>query len=366
MKRFPFGVVLVASVFGLGCGRTEVLRYSTFADAGLDAGTAPVDAGRPPVDAGIACVPGVVSPRRAVPTVMFVLDRSGSMAFDFAGHSGDPGDPLTGPRRWAVLEESLTRTLPAYDTALSMGVVLFPDDDGDQDECDVATTAALSPMVGNATSVLSLFARQPSGGTPTYSAVFAAADAVATVPGAVLVLVTDGEPNCNVALDPVSCVCTNPTNDVPPLCFADSCLDDTRSVALLRELVTSQRLVTYVIGVGDTGLNGDLSRTLDALAIAGGVPRINATHAYYSATSQAELSAALGEISARIARCTFDTGTRLVPGDSVEVRVGSSTVPFGPQGWEWVDEAAGRFGLTGTYCERAIAGEPVTLHLACH
>ncbi len=41
-------------------------------------------------------------------------------------------------------------------------------------------------------------------------------------------------------------------------------------------------------------------------------------------------------------------------------------VPFGPQGWEWVDEAAGRFGLTGAFCERAIAGEPVTLHLACH
>ncbi len=364
MISYDWGVTRLLPALTLlllvACGRTELVRYSVFSDGGPD--DAGVDAGEPPP---LPCMPGLVTPRRAVPTVMFVLDRSGSMDFDLAGHRGDPGDPLTGPRRWDVLRESLSATLPPYDTALSMGVVLFPDDDGDFDECDVATNPVLAPRVNNATPVLGLFSRLPSGGTPTFAAVTAAANAVRDVNGAVLVLVTDGEPNCNVALDPLTCVCTNPTNDVPPMCFADSCLDDTRSVEVIRALAIGRRLNTYVIGVGETGMNGDLTRTLDAMAVAGGVPRMNATHSFYSGASQAELSSALQEISARIARCTFNTGTVLEPGDTVEVKVGATTVPRGPSGWDWVDEAAGRFTLSGTFCDRAIGGEAVTLVLAC-
>jgi hypothetical protein len=351
--------LLLAALLALvGCGRTQVVRYPRTVDAGVADGGA--DAGDLP------CMPGLSHPRRAVPTVMFVLDRSGSMNFDLAGHTGDIMSPLTGPTRWATLQTSLSGVLPRYDDALSMGVVLFPANDFDFDGCNVSSVATLAPARNNSAAVLQLFSTDPSGGTPTFDAVRAASDGVSTINGAVLVLVTDGEPNCNVSLDPVTCICTNPTMDVPPQCFADSCLDDTRSINAIREVSNTQRLATYVIGVGADGSNANLARTLDAMAIAGGVPRVGATHSFYSATSPSELTTALDEITARISKCTFLTGTLLEPGDSVEVQLGGAVVPYGAAGWEWTDQTAGRFTLAGQYCDRAVGGEAVTLVLACH
>jgi len=351
--------LFAALILVAGCGRTELVRYPYSFDAGLqDAG---VDAGNPMQP----CMPGMVNPRRAVPTVMLVLDRSGSMKFDLAGNNGSITQPLTGPTRWATLKDSLSLVLPRFDNALSMGVVLFPDNDNDFDECDVGTTASIAPQLNNANTVLQLFGNDPSGGTPTFEAVRVAGQGLTDVPGAVLVLVTDGEPNCNLALNPLTCSCTNRTMDVPPRCFAESCLDDTRSVQAIADLVSTRRLDTYVIGVGADGSNANLARTLDAMAIAGGVPRTGAAHAFYSATSQTELSSALNEISARISKCTFLTGTLLEPGDSVEVRLGTEVVPYGPSGWEWTDQTAGRFTLAGGYCDRAVGGAAVTLVLAC-
>jgi hypothetical protein len=352
-----------AHVFGLSlgltaCGRTEVVRYST------DGGERPsFDAG---FDAGLPCQPGVISPARAVPTLMFVLDRSGSMAFDVAGHTGMAGDPLMGPSRWSLLRTSLSRTLPTYDNALAMGVTLFPANDT-LDACDVSAAIQLSPQVGNAASVLSLFGRLPSGGTPTYEGLSAASGVVTDVKGSVLVLVTDGEPNCNATLDASRCQCTMGQVGQPPRCpDAESCLDDGRTIALVKDLATNRHLATYVIGVGQTGIAGDLSRTLDALAVAGGVPLAGGAHRYYRATSEAELTSALNDISARVSRCTFVTQVALTAGDRMEVRVGASVVPAQANGWQWVDEAAGRFTLSMAWCERAVAGEAVTIELACH
>ena len=66
----------VVCLLTIACGRTEPVDYP-FVPYDLDAGA---DAGRELV----ACVDGELTPTPAVPAVMLVVDRSGSMNFDFA------------------------------------------------------------------------------------------------------------------------------------------------------------------------------------------------------------------------------------------------------------------------------------------
>ena len=98
MRLIP---LLACALLASGCGRTEVVRYSleppdasvdaghdAGIDAGIDAGfDAGFDAG---IDAGIdagPCLPRPVPLVPAVPTVMFVIDRSGSMTEDLDGRA---------------------------------------------------------------------------------------------------------------------------------------------------------------------------------------------------------------------------------------------------------------------------------------
>ena len=199
------------------CGRTTPVHYTY----------PPGDAGTP--DGGrelVPCVTGVLTPEAAVPAVMLVVDRSGSMNFDFAGNAGPPfGMPLTGPRRWGVLRASLENTLSQFDELVAFGMVEFPGDD----LCGVSSTIEVIPKAGNATEIMSHLNRSPEGGTPTFEAINAAAGQLASVRGQALVLITDGDPNCNEGLDPVTCDCTAPRVGVPPKCTeATACRDSDR------------------------------------------------------------------------------------------------------------------------------------------
>lgn len=339
----------VLALLGLSCGRTQPVHY-TFPPGAADAG--PVL--RP-------CVTGVLTPEPAVPSVMLVVDRSGSMNFDFAGNSGFPfGMPLTGPRRWAVLRSTLENTLSQFDEQVAFGVVLFPADDS----CGISASINLLPAPGNATQVMALLNRVPEGGTPTFGAVNTAAQQLAAVRAQALVLITDGDPNCNAALDPDTCDCTAPRLGVPPTCGeATACRDGERTIDGLRRLRVDEGVVTYVVGVGASSTT--VTQTLDNMAIAGGVPRPSGTHSFYSGATEAELTEALTAISTRLTRCTWSTGTRLGPNDAVEVTVGGLTVPQGDLGWDWIDASSGDLSLRGTWCERAAGGEAVLVHLVC-
>ena len=328
------------------CGRTQPYRYPPPVAPVPDAGVLP------------ACVPGVVNPVRELPKVFFVIDRSGSMLFDFAGHAGGLfGEPLIGPRRWDVLSTSLSRTLPRHDQDLEMGAVLFPG----ADECGVSASDVLEPRVGNVTNILALFAREPSGGTPTFEALNFAGVRAAAADARVLVLITDGQPNCNPMLDTLSCVCTSPKLG---LACADSatCLDDARSVDAIRRLRNEEGIVTYVVGIaaGDTVTKV----TLGNMALVGGAPRAG-DPSFYSAESEDELTQVLAAISSRITRCAWTAHRELHEGDAIEVLVGGAVVPA-RDGWTWQNSAEGAFSLVGEWCDRATAGAAVTVRLDCH
>ncbi|MFO0594444.1 MAG: vWA domain-containing protein [Myxococcaceae bacterium] len=358
-------VFVVASAFTLAtaaCGRTEVVRYSVFppdasVDAGRDAGPLPHDAGW--TDAG--CMNRIVPLVPAVPTVMFVLDRSGSMDEDLDGHD----DAGFGNARWDVLQRSLGAVLPGLNQKIAMGALFYP---VPGESCTVATNVDLTPRLNNAQALLSAFLTSgPLGGTPTSDALTTAAAHVLTIPTAssarALVLATDGAPNCNEFLDPNTCTCTAAPLFDPNCDGVTLCLDDRRTTTTLSNLFNNQKLPTYVIGLGSS-LNM-FSSTLDAMAVAGGVPRMGTGAKFYSATSQAELTDAFSRITAQLTRCTFLV-TGLSINDTFTLRLDGQVVPEGVMGWEWLNRDRGEMVLHATACDRAVMGAQAQLVVDCH
>lgn len=339
------------------CGRTELVRYSTMkpdasvdagVDAGIDAGVrdAGVDAG---IDAG--CNERPLSLQAAVPTVMFVIDRSGSMDEDLDGNP----DAGPGRSRWNVLETSLRAVLPPLDNQIAMGELIYP---VVGDSCAVPTSVDLSPRTGNATSLISLITTSdPLGGTPTSEALRAAANHLLTVRTAssarAMVLATDGAPNCNFGLDQDTCTCTSTPMFFPNCDGPTLCLDDARTVSTLTELFVVSKVPTYVIGLGSS-LN-QFASTLDRMAIAGGVPRMGNGARYYSATNQAELTDAFARVTSQITRCTYLV-SGYVPGDIITFRVNGVDVPQGMNGWDWTDEMKGELVVHGATCDQITRG----------
>lgn len=331
----------------LACGRTEPLRFPFVpTDGGVDAGQEQ-DAGPLP------CVPGVVTLVRARPTVMFVLDRSGSMGFAFGG----------GLSRWRALEQGLSNALPPVDETMAIGAYVFPT--ATSSSCVAPMAADLLPAVGNVTRLVQLMARsQPRGGTPTADALNQAAEALRGVRAArsarALVLATDGAPGCNAMLDPNTCVCTT----TPQSCTitVDNCLDDVRTLSRMNA-ITASGLPTWVIGI-ENGSEPLLANVLDRMAVAGGRPRAASPH-YYRATSPDQLQAALVDIRDQVGACTYLTAS--VPDAQGDIRVflnGKQVAENPTTGWTWVDRANGELVFTGGVCTQS-AGAVVTANVGC-
>ncbi len=358
----------VLVVFAFGCGRTQVVRYSLDAsvDAGVDAGrdAGPPDAGPPdagqdagPPDAG-PCLPRPLPLVPAVPTVMFVIDRSGSMLDDLDGRTD------AGVSRWQLLRTTLTSVLPPLDQQIAMGALIFP---VPMNACTAPTAVDLSPALGNASRLLSFFTTsRPLGGTPTADALEVASSHLRNLRTATsaraLVLATDGAPNCNESLRNATCVCTSPPQFNPNCDAPTHCLDDDLTIAQLLAIF-GQGMPTYVIGLGSS-LN-QFASTLDAMAVAGGVPRQGIGPRYYSVANQAELTDAFNRVTAQLTRCTFLLNG-LTLNDTFVVQVGGVAVPQGPDGWEWLNLTNGELALHGVACDQAAAGALATVLVDCH
>ncbi len=339
---------LLVLAFAAACGRTVVYDPPE------------VPPTKPVVDAGVItkpCMTGTVTLAHATPSIYFVVDRSGSMAFDLFGNPGTAGMPLMGPSRWQILTDVMGQVLPQHQAQLAMGIIFFPSDA----QCGSTTVAAVTPRLGNAAALRQQFTnRRPAGGTPIAAAMLGVRGPAVQAGAKSLVLITDGEPNCNAMLDPNVCTCTQATMGNPPMCQApDACLDDTRTVSTLAGLHTDGGVVTHVVGFATTDR---AAVTLDAMAVAGGAPN-SGQHKFHSAETQAELASVLQGISERESNCTWTALTALKAEDVLEVRLDGELIPFGA-GWAWLDPMRGEFALRGEWCERSI-GHDVTAQLTC-
>ncbi len=325
----------VSVVAVIGCGRTEVVRWSPvvpdggldggFVEGGSDAGFADAGQSDGGSDAGIKpCVDGRFSLSAAEPLVMLVIDRSCSMLDYF---------PDGTTSKWNALRNALNQTLPTIDDTVQLGVVFFPID-GAANDCDVPAISALRPGFGHADIILNtLSSTEPRGATPTSAALRVAYDILqsrrtgSTARG--MVLATDGEPTC------VS---------------ANVVLNDLRTAL-------DAGVPTWVVGI-ETVAAPALTQVLVSMANAGGRPRIDAGVPYFPATSAGALTEAFRSIRDQVAACSFITESVPDLDGGIAVTYGGQPVPYDPSGvsgWLWTDRNNGELVLRGAHCTRAIA-----------
>ncbi|MBS2026939.1 MAG: VWA domain-containing protein [Deltaproteobacteria bacterium] len=304
-----------------------------------------------------------VTGTRRAPNVMFVVDRSGSMA-DNPDDSSDPSCVGTSGQHGYTCKWDQLLSLMAGDGINSGYVQQLQDTLGQaagepaqlglityagSAACDVGVVQEAVAANNAANINRDLDAIAPQGGTPTAATLAVARDALlaaadSTGRDSYVVLLTDGAPNCDPNFPATSancqdgtqycvganaCVQSNGTLDgAAPL----GCLDEDASVAAVQDLFNNG-IQTFVIGFGaDFNDTASLANdTLNKMALAGGEPfTANGalTTSFYRASSAADLGASLQDVSNAIQnRCGFRLAEAApVTISAAKVQSGSTTI----------------------------------------
>ncbi|MEZ4389825.1 MAG: vWA domain-containing protein [Polyangiales bacterium] len=350
------GALLAASC---ACGARSALELPTREPDG-----GAIDRPAADVDPDVPCANGPIPLRRRASVALLAIDRSGSMDLDLLGGNGVP-------RRWDVMRAVLPDALAALDPDVSLGALLFPP----VGAAECAAPQALDLGFGEARAepvARVLDAARPSGRTPTYATLVQAERQLqgATRDGArVVVLATDGGPNCNAALDGDRCGCATgarvPGQDE---CRADPslCLDDQRAVAQASAMA-ARGVLTFVIGI-DGDRRPALVDALTRLARAGGRPNPRSPRAYYSVQRPEDLREAVDAIGRTLSACTLLAAARPPADATLSLRVRGALAPRDPsrvEGWDWLTPDGAELALYGSACDAAGGGAEVTLTASC-
>ncbi|HEX6240418.1 MAG TPA: hypothetical protein VFZ61_05975 [Polyangiales bacterium] len=274
------------------------------------------DAGTPPV---AECEDYSVEVDAAIANVLIVLDRSGSMR-DLLVNRWDPS---------VAAIEQLTASLPPD---MRLGLATFPGDCNalpsvnEQLDC-VARQGSLlgdlscepgqikvAPGLGTASAIHDqLQAMAPTGATPTAASLRAAHMALKGMASAtsaeVVLLVTDGAPNCSAGNQGglgsvgigIGTAASGQAAAIP-------------QTVMQIEAMAADGIKTYVLGY-DTQTDPALKQALDRMAQAGGT----GDQQHHSVDGQATLLAALQATAAKTASCELMLKSRVV--DPWKVRV---------------------------------------------
>ncbi|MBS2015121.1 MAG: VWA domain-containing protein [Deltaproteobacteria bacterium] len=327
-----------------------------------------------PTDGPVPCTPGKFDFELAAAQLMFVIDRSGSMAFSLDGQQPGPfGLPPGVPSRWQALRDAVFQTILPFDGSLAMGAKFYPEvaprGAPVEEACGTDVGVGIAPARNNAASIVNVFdTTEPIGGTPTAEAIRLAAQYLTGTRGVArtLVVATDGAPNCNGNLDADRCTCTARRANGSFACDGPdgqyNCLDDLRSINTIKNIFDNQKIPVYVIGIGSTE-RPEFLKVLDDMAVAGGRARPT-TPRHYNVQSASELKAALGSIQESVAKCTYLTPSAPTDPSAITVELDGKPVPRDvtqTNGWDWLDQAYGTLQFFGPSCEAASAAAKPTI-----
>jgi hypothetical protein len=263
------------------------------------------------------CPSIIVDLTPVTPTVMLLIDQSGSMSQDFNGMT-----------RWdavdAALTDPTTGVLPALEGDILFGASLYTSHNGslDGEACPLLQTVVPALATAGAIDTL-LRDNGPDGDTPTGEAIVATTATLTATPPSpgdgprVIVLATDGEPD--------TCEVPNPQEGQ----------DEAIAAA---QAAWSAGLRTIVLSVGsDVG-----AAHLQDMANAGaGLPIDGPTdEPYYVANDPAELAAAFTAITRPLRTCTFTLDGEVDPADwdAGDVRLDGVPLTYeDPDGWVLTD-----------------------------
>jgi hypothetical protein len=277
--------------------------------------------------------------------VLLVLDRSGSMDESMSEDCYcDPAKAWGGDAcanasncttRWQSLTSGLNTTLTST-PGIRWGLKFFssPNSSGFNNGCAVNSGVEVQIGANNsATAIQTQIARvSPGNSTPTAAAIAAATkylDGVSDPNNKVILLATDGEPNC------INGDSNNSESDVP----------GTKNA--IKAALTAGFKV-YVIGIGPSVGN------LDDFAQAGG------TTNYYPATSPQDLAEALAAISQVVASCTFTLSQTPKDPNNLAVYLDTNLVPN--TGWSYTASSQ-TVELNGSYCDAIKKGTATTVQV---
>jgi len=265
--------------------------------------------------------------------VLLVLDRSGSMENELD----------SGETRWEAVVPTLVSAIEATTPGIWWGLKSYPE----LDDTESCAPESIVPTIhvpiaegGGDTVVTAVEATTPLGdGTPTGDAVRFALDhlrerAMVSDNPKFLLLATDGEPNC-------------PDDDDDE--DAPDAVDYT--VSAIADAL-AEGFPTFVVGV-DTTDDGAVEN-LNAMAEAGGRPRAG-DPSFYLASTQAEIEAALQEITGEIASCVFDLDPPPPVPDNIAVDFDGMRAERDPSlqdGWEYTKDDHSQLEVYGSWCER--------------
>jgi hypothetical protein len=278
--------------------------------------------------------------------LMFAVDRSGSM------RSGAPGYAGT---RWEAIVNAVSGVSAEFEAHVAFGVSLYPS--LDSNECGTVAPY-LAPELDNGEEIgtlLSAFDSSPAGATPTAKALEdlrAWNEANPTDRSRAVLLATDGAPNCNSTLDPLTCECSSGDDSCATSGDAYLCLDNAAAVNAVTALHDAG-LDTYIIGISGVEAFGWV---LDDMAEAGG------TGHYYPARDTATLERAVIDIVRRAGGCTLHVDGNLADVARVDVLIDGVPVaydPNGEDGYAFEDEHS--VTLYGSACEQYLSAGSASL-----
>lgn len=319
------------------------------------------DGGPPPLDAAGLCGNQLHQVVTDAPNIYFLIDASGSMSIV-------PSGSATRYERVRGAAVDLVRRLGAL---INVGAALFPRDAA-SDGCHVGgEVLAVSPgdpyvegqgdgpttnAFGWATAIL------PEGGTPLAATLEALTPTLTALTGkTIVVLATDGGPNCNDAAScpPEECIpyvegaqgcdatCCEPGGPAGPT----GCVDRAAAVAAVAA-VAAAGIDVYVIGIPGSELYGDV---LDDMAIAGGAPQFVSPF-YYKVDNLDTLGGVLGEIAAVVVSCELDLQDPPPEQGKTNVYLDATLIPYSEtDGWRWKSDTV--VELVGEPCQRLKAGQ---------
>ena len=329
--------------------------------------------GPDPCDLKGECGEHVHDVRLDVPNLYFVLDRSGSM--DVPVDSSNTA--------YDVVRDETIALVAALGSLINVGAALFPRA-GSSNACaagvEVLPVTKGDPpgdYVGDEGPTTTLFRQAtktfPVGGTPISATLEQLAGPLAELEGRTIVmLLTDGGPNCNSAAmcplsdclpalealcDPGVNCCAPGDPDFGP----ESCLDRPASIEAVADLYDNG-IDVYVIGITGSEFFGDV---LDAMAEAGGTAQEGATK-YHRVDDFEALGDVFAQIAAEAISCDIDLADPPAEEGFTNVYLDCELVEQSMYGgWIWLDEDT--ITLTGSSCDKLKAGavEQVKIITGC-
>lgn len=330
---------------GGGSGGSHTIDLDTGPGSAGNAGSA----GSPPT--GVAnCGQQSMNTSKQAVDVLLVLDRSGSMGDDIAqdckclssSNSSSAACPnmTTCKDRWSTVSSAVTATVTSTPD-IHWGLKLFSTPGGGDsgrirggNQCGVSNQVEVAVGANAASAIQQVIqATSPGNNTPTAAAIAAATAYLKTLNdpnNKVILLATDGEPNCG------------------PGGASNSDVDGT--VAAITAAKTGGFQV-YVIGIGPSVGN------LDKFAVAGG------TSKYFPATSAKELADALASISVTVASCSFMLTAVPPDANNVAVYLDKSLLKQDPSnGWGF-GATSQAIVLNGEACNQIKSGKASTVQV---